>query len=632
MPADSRRRADEVSTSQVQAELQRVSQSAPFLKSAQLQRLLHFLVEETLAGRAERLKEYVVGVEVFGRPGSFDPRIDSIVRVEARRLRFALDSHYGGEGRNDPIIIELPKGSYVPHFLPRSAVARNPADLPFRLGRKGILAGVICAVLLAAATVSWYTVKKSRHAPLAQGSKIVVLPFANLSDVQENEYFCFGLMDEITTRLAQTGDLQVVARTSAMQFKGGNDVPDLARRLGVDAVLEGSVRRFGEHVRVSAQLINGANGLHIWSEMYERPTAELLRVQNEIADAVTRAVCRQLSGESREAGHGVSYSQDADANLLYWKAAYMRAPMGRTNWRTDLVKSSEYLERAIQRDDKFARAHAALADVCVSLAWERGGGPVTRTFMERGRLAASRALELDDSLAEAHSALGTIQFFYDYDPTASGKSFLRALQADPNDGKARMWYAYALLMQQKFDEAISQARTARELDPLSYVSTTHLAVVNYFSRHYDEALNLVREALEVADTAPAHGLRGMIYAAEQKYDDAITEYRAGLRVVPTHSYIKGMLGHAFALSGRGDEARKLLGDAGLEFERGGLSDLKVAYIYAGLGDRDEMFRHLERDYSQRDPELPYINVDPVFDPVRDDPRFVAIIKKMGLSS
>ena len=631
MPADSRGRVDEVSTYQVQAELQRVSQSAPFLKSAQLQRMLRFLVEETVAGRAERLKEYVVGVEVFGRPGSFDPRIDSIVRVEARRLRFALDSYYGGEGRNDPITIDLPKGSYVPHFLPRSDVAENPAALPPRAGRKGILAGVIGALMLVAAAASWYALNKPPRARLPRNSKIVVLPFVNLSNVQENEYFCFGLMDEITTRLAQTGDLQVVARTSAMRFNGGNDVPDLARRLGVDAVLEGSVRRFGEHVRISAQLINGADGLHIWSEMYERPTAELLRVQNEIAYAVTQAVCRQLNGESHEAARGVRYSPDAEANLLYWKAAYVRAPMGRTNWRADLMKSNEYLERAIQRDGEFARAHAALADVCVSLAWERGGGPVTRTFMERGRVAASRALELDDSLAEAYSALGTIQFFFDYDPTASGKSFLRALQSDPNDGKARMWYAYALLMQQNFDAAISEARRARELDPLSYVSTTHLAVVNYFSRHYDEAQNLVREALEVADTAPAHGLRGMIYAAEHKYDEAISEYQAGLRVVPTHSYIKGMLGHAYALSGRDGEARKLLAEASLEFERGGLSDLKVACIYAGLADREEMFRHLERDYAQRDPELPYINVDPVFDFVRDDPRFVAIIRKLGLS-
>ena len=188
----------------------------------------------------------------------------------------------------------------------------------------------------------------------------------------------------------------------------------------------------------------------------------------------------------------------------------------------------------------------------------------------------------------------------------------------------------ALVMQRRSDEALAQAQQASELDPLSYVATTHLAVVHYFARQNDEAIRLVRELLKVADTAPAHGLLGMAYEVQQNYDAAIAEYQAGLRLVPAHSYIRGMLGHAYAKSGRVAEARAMLQFANVGFEQGGLSDLKASYIYMGLGEQDRVFELLEKDYEQRDPELPYINADPVFDPVRTHPRFVALVRKMGL--
>ncbi len=392
-------------------------------------------------------------------------------------------------------------------------------------------------------------------------------------------------MDEITTELAKPGKLRVVAQTSAARFKRGDDISVIARNLKADAVLEGSVRRSADRVLISAQLINAADRLHIWSEMYERPSTDLLRVQDEVSLAISQAIRSRLSANGNNSARRVRYSSDAEANQLYWKGSFLRVSMGRTNWRNDLLKSADYFERAVQRDERFALAYAALADIYVSLAWERGGGPTTREFMTRGRRTATRALELDNTLAEAYSALGTIQFFYDYDPVAAEKSFQSALQSDANDGMARMWYAYALVMQRRFTQALSHARQTRELDPLSYVSTTHLAVVNYFSRKYDEAMRLTGETLEVANTAPAHGLRGMILEAQHKYSEAIEEYKAGLALVPTHSYIKGMLGHAYAMSGRRAEAAKLLEDHRLEFEQGGLSDLTCAKYFSFSSDR-----------------------------------------------
>jgi len=630
-PAEQRVPTESIPAASVRSELQKILNSAGFLRTPQLQRFLRFLVDETLSGRGDRLKEYVIGTQVFGRPADYDPQLDSLVRVEAHRLRAILDQYYSREGAGDEIRIGLNKGSYVPGFqrkpAPQATVAQTQVTKNKPLRWWGAM-----AVLAIAGAAAWmyYNSHTSRNA-LSKNPTIAILPFDNFSSEPGTEYFCSGLVDEMTTDLAKNGKLRVVARTSTSRFKPGDDVSAIGRQLKADVVLEGSVQRSADRLRVTAQLINTADNLHLWSESYERPSSELFAVQDEVAQAVSSAVQTHLTGTSPSDAHRVEYSSNPQANQLYWKGAYFRAPMGKTGWRKDLATSAEFLERAVEKDPQFAQGYAALADVYVSLAWERGGGPVTQDYMTRGRKAALRALELQNNLGEAYGALGTVQFFFDYDAGLAEQSFQRALQLDPSNGKARMWYAMALVMQGRATEAIAQAAEGKELDPLSYVSTTHLAVVNYFARNNDEAIRLIRETLSIADIAPAHGLLGMAYEVQHNYDRAIAEYQAGLRLVPKHSYLKGMLGHAYAMSGRREEATRLLRDAKLPFEEGGLSDLKVSYIYIGLGDYDQALRQLERDLEQRDPELPYINADPVFDPVRKDPRFVAIVRAMGLS-
>lgn len=625
--------AIDVAPAEVRSELEKILSSSAFQRSPQLQRFLTFLVEETLAGRGDRLKEYVLGTEVFGRPASYDPRLDSLVRVEAHRLRGILENYNGHEGNVDPVRIELSKGSYTPNFQFRppavAPVAASPGQPLSFWGKRQLLTAlaVLAVVLLA---VVAYRLQRSQRAVEASVMTVAVLPFQNASSDPENEYVCFGLMDEITTELAKLKGLRVVARTSAEHFSRGADITTIARQLKANAIVEGSVSRSNDQVRITVQLINAEDAIHLWSETYQRPSADLLRVQNEVALEVANAIAGRLSRTGRDQVRRTRYSTDPEANQLYWKGAFFRAPIGRKNWRSDLGKSADYLEQAVRRDPNFALAYAALSDVYVSLGWERGGGPVTANFMTRGRQAATRALKLDDTLPEAYSALGIVQFFYDYDRVSAEKSFHRALELDPNSGKVHMWYAIALVMQGRGEEAIPHARHARELDPLSYVANTQLAAVTYFAHHYDEAMELVRQTLDVADIAPAHGLRGMILEIKGNYPEAIQEYQAGLRLAPTHAYIKGMLGHAYAKSGRIEEATALLKDVNAGFENGGLSDLKASYIYLALGDRERAFQHLERDYEQRDPELPYINVDPVFDPVRDHPRFVALLAKLGL--
>ena len=623
-----------ISEAEVRAALEKVVSSPSFQRSPQMQRFLSFVVEESLTGRGDRLKEYVIGTEVFGRPADYEPQLDSLVRVEAFRLRSLVREYYQSEGAGDSIVVELNKGSYAPMFQRRvpAEPSASSADPPHNrpLWRR-VPAAMAITLILVSAGVWLY--RHERQGPLPPGvtPTIAVLPFDNLSEISGNEYFCFGLMDEITTDLAKTGQLRVVARTSAALFKRGDDIATIGRQLKADAVLEGSVQRSANRVRVTAQLVKTADSLHLWSETYDRPSSDLFGVQDEIAHAVARAADLHLTGKTGMASHRIQYSADAEANRLFWMGMYLRSPMGKTGWRTDLKKSTDYLEQAVHRDQQFASAYSALSDVYISLGWERGGGQVTRERMTEARRASQRALQLDGSLAEAHAVLGMIQFFYDYDPASAEKEFQLALQMEPSNGMARMWYAQMLAVQRRWDEALTQGRRARELDPLSYMATTHLAVVTYMARRNEETMRLARETLAVADTAPAHGILGMAYEVNRDYPDAIAQYEAALRLVPNHAYIKAMLGHAYAMSGNAEEARLILKNANVSFEQGGLSDVRIAFIYMGLGDRENVFRHLERDYEERDPDLPYINADPVFDPVREDPRFVAILRAMGLA-
>jgi TolB-like protein/tetratricopeptide (TPR) repeat protein len=621
--------------SDVRSALERVAASTVFQHSPQLQRFLRFIVEKSLTGDGDKLKEYLIGTEVFGRPSNYDPQLDSLVRVEAHRLRAALEEYYRSEGASDAILIVLNKGSYAPSFRRRVSPAPvgSPADSPSTHSIPWwIWAAVLALALLASFSVWLYRSGKLHHSSVPQGATIAVLPFDNLSADPEHEYFCFGLLDEITTDLAKTRQLRVIARTSAARFKRGDDITTIGLQLNADAILEGSVQWSAGRVRITAQLINASDRLHIWSDTFDRPAADLLRAQDDVAQAITHAVLSSLPGNAGAAPLQVRYSPDPQANQLYWKGSYFRTPMGKTGWRADLATSADYFEQAVRKDPQFALAYAALADVYVSLGWERGGGPVTRDFMTRGRHAAVRALELDGTLGGAHAALGTIQYFFDYDPAAAERSFQRALLMDPSNGKARMWYAHALVTQRRFDEARAQALQARQLDPLSYMATTHLAVVTFLSGRNDEAIALVQDLLKIGDTAPAHGLLGMALEVQQNYPAAIAQYQAGLRLVPNHAYIKGMLGHAYAMSGHREEAMRLLRDANLSFDEGGLSDLRLAYIYVGLGDKENVFLHLERDFQQRDTELPYINADPIFDSVRADPHFVSILQKIGLAN
>jgi TolB-like protein/Flp pilus assembly protein TadD len=617
-----------VAPTEVRAELAKLLASHPLERSPQLQRLLRFVVEETLAGRGDRLKEYVLGVEIFGRPTSYDPRQDSLVRVEAHRLRGILDAYYQAEGSQDSILITLARGTYVPSFSCRQVPGppQTSAIVPRHSLRKWIWPAAVAIAAFLAATAYWFSRAKVLRPP---GSiTLAVLPFQNLAPDQESDYFCFGLMDEITTDLARLHNVRVVARTSASRFKQGDDIAVIATQLHANMIVEGSVTQSNGRVRVNAQLINSADGLHLWAETYERPAKDLFQVQDEIAHVIANAVAARLPGNQAHPDRHVTYDPDPEAKQLYWKALYFRAQRGREN----LKKSAAYLERAAEKDQRFASAYSALSEVYASLGYESNGNPATAEYMSRSRRAALRALELDDSLAEAFSSLAVVQYFYDWDRLAAEKNFRRALELNPSFAKAHSWYALALVPQRRFDEARAQAQQARDLDPLSNLASNYLGIVAFCSRDFTATTRHAREVLNLDSTfAPAHALLGMADSEQQRWADAIAEYRTGLRMLPGHSFIMGRLGHAYAKSGNADAASALLRDLLARQGDGSVSDIHIAYIYMGLGDRNRALDCLESAYRRRDPDLPYIKVDPLFDPVGKDPRFASLINKMGSS-
>jgi len=630
-PSSMQERPTAVPTSRVEDALERLLCSASLEHSPQLQRFLRFIVAETLAGHGDRLKEYVVGVEVFGRPSGYDPRLDSLVRVEAKRLREAIENYYADEGKEEPVRIDFLKGSYIPSFRMNRVEKLEGVSNPVRRHPVYFWAPVAVAALTVIA-LTFTIVRLQRQKPVVPVIRTVaVLPFDNLSSDPANEYLCFGLVDEITTDLAKNERLHVIARTSSSHFSRKDDIAAIARQLKADAVLEGSVSRVGSHIRISAQLINAGDSLHLWAQTYDRQGADPLQIQNEISRAVASGVAIRLGVPSGKNALTPRYSTSPMANELYWKGVYFRTQRGKENWRQDLEKSASFLEQAIQHDEFFAPAYDVLSDVYMNLAFESNGGPITENYVTRCRNAANRAIELDSSSSEAHVSLAVVQAFYDWDWPAAEKNFIRALELNPNNAKAHAWYALTLQPQRRFDEAVLQAQKAIELDPLSFQVSNVLGVSYYLAGNNEEALRCARQTIQIDPRfAVAYALSGMALEQQRKYELAIAEYQKGLQLAPGHSFLQGRLGHAYAMAGRRDDARKLLKEMLAKRDANNLSDLHIGYTYAGLGDANALFDQLDRAYRRRDPDLPYINADPIFDAFRADSRFAGMLQKLGL--
>ena len=498
-----------------------------------------------------------------------------------------------------------------------------------RVWRVAAIASAAVALVLTAALIVW----RSRHGAAEPPSKIMlaVLPFANFTGDAGQDYFSDGLTEEMISQLGNLDPthLGVIARTSVMHYKGSQaSIPQIGKDLGVQYVIEGSVRRDAERVRITAQLILVKDQSHLWARQYDRDLGHLLQLQAEIAREVANEIEFSLSGRrpikaALEAAPAPG-AQSYEAYDLYLKGRYFWNKRTAEGFR----QAADYFQQAIDKDPNDGRAYAGLADTFSLMStWYQGP---QNELMPKARTAAVRALELDGSLAEAHASLALIKENYDYDWLGAEKEFRRAIQLNPQYATAHQWYAEFLSWQGRFEEAFAESEQARRLDPLSLIIATDYASILYDSRQYDSAVKQCREVLEL-DPSYDYARYRMIsfYLQLGRYDEAlgIVDYLAVREEGPWTWAFKAAV---YGRSGQGEEARRAL--AKVERMAGSRADGTASLLtaYLGTGQNDRVLELLQKAYSEHSNAVVQIKVDPMYDSVRSDPRFEELLRKVGL--
>ena len=465
---------------------------------------------------------------------------------------------------------------------------------------------------------------RAQTAPAPEHS-IAVLPFLNLSADPEIGYFCDGMAEEILNALSAIPSLRVASRTSSFTFKGATeDIRAIGERLRVRTVLEGSVRRADTKLRVTAQLINAADGFHLWSHTYDREMKDVFAVQDEIARAIVNALKVNLE---RESGAVLvePHTDNLEAYALYMKARYL--------WRRKSVgalqKGIEYFEQAIALDPCYSLAYAGLADSYVTLGYWNYLPP--KQVFPRARAAAESALGIDDRLAEAHTSRACVSLLYDWDWPRAEQEFLRAIQLKDSYSTAHFWYACYLWSMGRVAESVDQASRAQALAQLSPVVNANLGWALYFERRYDEAITQCRNALDLDSHAlMTYTVLGQVYAAASRYDDAIGALENAVSFSGGASFTSAALGYACGKGGKRHEARKILHDLQDRSTAGYVSPFCMALVHMGLGDKDQALECLDRAYEERSHWLVYAKGWPLLDDLRADARFAALLGKVGL--
>jgi TolB-like protein/DNA-binding winged helix-turn-helix (wHTH) protein/Flp pilus assembly protein TadD len=503
------------------------------------------------------------------------------------------------------------------------AAARTPASTwrP-RAPRAAVLAGM-GLILLVVAAEAWLLNSGVQSAPPIRS--LAVLPLENLSGDPGQNYFTDGMTDELITRLGQISRLRVISRTSAMTYKGTHkSMPEIANELNVDAVVEGSVLRSGDHVRITAQLIQLPADKHIWSDSYEGDVRDVLALQDRVARTIAEQVRATLSRQEQTAlqGHRTVKPEAYDP---YLRGRYL------WNKRTgdSLRKAIDYFTLAIEKAPNFAAAYSGLADAyALAGDWEYGILSPQDAFA-RAKAAAAKALALDDRLADAHTSLAFALDLYAWDWDAAESEYRRALALNPGYATAHQWYAWHLMVMGHTAEGIAELRAAQNLDPLSPIVNADLADALCVAHLYDDSLRQARITLELhPNFAVAHYLLGQTLVQLRRYDEAIAEFRKAIAIDGGNTTFDSNLAHAYAVSGQTEQAMKILRDLEGRQTAQSPTAASIALIYVGLGDNDQAMAWLDKAYQAR--FNPSILLRPAFDPIRTDPRFRGLQERIGL--
>ena len=522
----------------------------------------------------------------------------------------------------------------TPEGLKRTEIA----DAEFPLGRSPKRAWIFIVIIAGAISVGLFflgryttspTLSTEQGQPPASAESlpqksIAVLPFDNLSRDPDNAYFAEGIQDEILTRLAKVADLKVISRTSTQKYKSAPDnLRDIAKQLGVLNILEGSVQRAADQVRVTVQLINATTDAHLWAETYDRKLTDIFAVESDVAKTIADTLHAKLTGSEKSA-IAKRPTADTEAYELYLKGRFF------WNKRTgpDLRKAIAYFNQAIAKDPNYALAYAGLADAYVLLP-PYGAASALESFPQ-AEAAAKKALELDDALAEAHTSLAQVLVSYDFDFEGSTREFERAIALNPNYATAHHWYGSGPpLSLGEFDRAIAELKRAQQLDPLSLIINADLGSGFVTARRYDDAIAQLRKTIEMdPHFYYAHWNLGEALELKGKLREAFAEYKKAAEL-NDDPLVLSLVAQAEAKLGQRDDARKILKQLEQLATRRYVGNYAFALVHIALGEKEKAIEDLEHAYRDRvGPDIALLKVDPMLDLLRGDPRFEALIAKI----
>ncbi len=557
---------------------------------------------------------------------------DHSLNTAVNRLRAAL-----GDSAENPRFVEtlghrgyrfigVVGGSLgpIPLLPPRAVSARKTKVrtlLPWAVVGTGFSAVAVMALLFALNVGGWRDRALGTRRPKIRS--LAVLPLENFSRDPEQEYFADGITEELITQLGRMGGLRVISRTSVNQYKHTKkSLTEIARELGVDALVEGAVERSGDRIRVTANLVQAFPEKHLWAQSYQRDLGDVLVLQGDIAQAIAREIRVEVAPQEKER-LSVYRRVNPEAHEAYLKGLYF------WNQRTEegLNKGVEYFQKAVELDPSCAQGYAGLADAYAVSAYR--GYLAPQDGYPKAKAAALKALELDDGDPEAHTALAEVTEMYDHDWAGAEREFKRAIELNPGFANAHHWYALHLDEMGRMEESIAEIKRASELDPLSMIISVNVAVTLYHARRYNDAIQQIRRALEIdPNYRLAYVALGMVYEQKAMYREAIAEYEKSVSLYEGNSSPPSVvLGRAYALAGRREDALRILQQLKTLSKRRYVHPGEMADLYIALGDKDQALAWLEKEDFPR-----YgLRADPRFDPLRSDPRFQALLRRSGLS-
>lgn len=603
----------------VRAAVARIVASPLFAESERLARFLRYVVEETLARRSDHIKEYNIGVEVYGRLPGYDPKIDAIVRVEAGRLRSKLGKYYAAQGAADTVRIEIPRGTYVPVLLQPDLLETPPVETPVRKtsGRKAVVAMGLAAIA-ALATVMWF-----RHPSVPDGSRlsIAVLPLVNAAGDANTARFSKALAEELTSTIAREDAFLVASRTESDRFgESPRDLAEIGARLRVNAVLEGSVQHDLDQFRVTVQLVSSRSGYHLWSQTYASLPGRAPEFPERVSNLIARTLRARFAGLA-ESRFGRPPTPSSEAMALYLKAheAWL------TQRKVGLLESLDDYRRAIEKDASFAKAYEGVAGSELLLASMDHGNAAEHLI--QAKAAAQKAVALDDRLADAHARLGNIFLRREWNFIEAERELQRSVVLDPGSSPITRWYSEAARLREKYADARTELENGLMANPSSEIIETELGMLDFqLDRVADAEEHMRRSLAGHPSYRPAHLLAGLLHERAGRFAEAENELRSCSNESEFGRLCLAGLGHAYGAERKTREAIQVVRQ--LEAVNARSMSL-VALVHLGIADRDRALEALEQAYKERDKFLPLVKIDPRFRPLLSESRFRALMGRLG---